>query len=212
MVYPVQLSTVVARLNREPEYNRDPIPPGVSARPTVPGQVQTPTTQWQHRIQATPNMIPIIIDLVRGVKNLVFKDPLEVLARGTGGEHIFVTAFGDDQHPDTARDDGPADQDENGHRQREHGGGGDHEGQCRTQDDDDVENRQDQDEVRECLQKQGGLDACSLAFYAQGDIGDDEVWDNWRLEGPSFVWYFRGTPHVHVWVNVASDASVKLNA
>jgi hypothetical protein len=32
-----------------------------------------------------------------------------------------------------------------------------------------------------------------------------------RLEGP-FVWYFRGYPHVHVWVNVADDASVKLNA
>jgi VWFA-related protein len=86
MIYPVQLSTVVARLTREPELNRDPIPPGVSARPTVPGQVFTPTTQWQHRIQATPNVIPIIIDLVRGVKNLVFSDPLEVLARGTGGE------------------------------------------------------------------------------------------------------------------------------
>jgi hypothetical protein len=70
----------------------------------------------------------------------------------------------------------------------------------------------DRDEVNACLKKQGGLDACSLAFYAQGDIGDDGVWDNWRLEGPSFVWYFRGEPHVHVWVNVASDPSVKLNA
>ena len=35
---------------------------------------------------------------------------------------------------------------------------------------------------------------------------------NWRLEGPSFVWYFRGRPHVHVWVNVADNASPKLNA
>ena len=33
-----------------------------------------------------------------------------------------------------------------------------------------------------------------------------------RLEGPSFVWYFRGRPHVHVWVNVADSASVKLNS
>lgn len=70
----------------------------------------------------------------------------------------------------------------------------------------------DQKEVRECLDAQGGLDKCSLAFYQQGDIGDDGVWDNWRLEGPSFVWYFRGAPHVHVWVNVASDPSIKLNA
>jgi hypothetical protein len=67
---------------------------------------------------------------------------------------------------------------------------------------------EDQDEVRQCLKKQGGLDQCSLAFYTDKDIGKDGVWDNWRLEGPSFVWYFRGTPHIHVWVNVADDAAV----
>src|SRR5262249_32030730 len=65
--------------------------------------------------------------------------------------------------------------------------------------------KQAQEEALECLKKQGGLDKCSLAFYQQGDIGDDGEWDNWRLEGPSFVWYFRGFPHVHVWVNVADD-------
>ncbi len=70
----------------------------------------------------------------------------------------------------------------------------------------------DQAEAMQCLKAQGGLDKCSLAFYAQADIGNDKVWDNWRLEGPSFVWYFRGSPHVHVWVNVASDAAVKTNA
>src|SRR5262249_1899456 len=72
--------------------------------------------------------------------------------------------------------------------------------------------KEDQEEALECLQRQGGLDKCSLAFYKEGDIGNDGEWDNWRLEGPSFVWYFRGYPHVHVWVNVADDASVKLNA
>lgn len=72
--------------------------------------------------------------------------------------------------------------------------------------------KEDQDEALDCLKKQGGLDKCSLAFYKAGDIGDDGEWDNWRLEGPSFVWYYRGTPHVHVWVNVAGDPSVKLNA
>jgi hypothetical protein len=70
----------------------------------------------------------------------------------------------------------------------------------------------DQDEARKCLETQGGLEKCSLAFYTDNDIGGDKVWDNWRLEGPSFVWYFRGAPHVHVWVNIADDASVKLNA
>jgi hypothetical protein len=72
--------------------------------------------------------------------------------------------------------------------------------------------KEDQEEALECLKKQGGLDHCSLAFYKDGDIGDDQEWDNWRLEGPAFVWYFRGEPHVHVWVNVADDPSVKLNA
>lgn len=70
----------------------------------------------------------------------------------------------------------------------------------------------DQDEALKCLHAQGGIDACHLAFFQDGDIGGDRVWDVWRLEGPSFVWHWRGSPHVHVWVNVASDASVQLNA
>ncbi|MEX0586327.1 MAG: DUF3500 domain-containing protein [Pirellulales bacterium] len=70
----------------------------------------------------------------------------------------------------------------------------------------------DRDEVLSALKAQGGLDKCALAFYQDKDTGSDGVWDNWRLEGPSFVWYFRGSPHVHVWVNVASDPGVKTNA
>lgn len=70
----------------------------------------------------------------------------------------------------------------------------------------------DQEEVTKCLKAQGGLDACYIAYYAERDIGEDGVWDNWRLEGPSFVWHYRGAPHVHVWVNVADDPKVKLNA
>jgi hypothetical protein len=71
---------------------------------------------------------------------------------------------------------------------------------------------EDREEALECLKVQGGLDKCSLAFYKDGDIGGDGVWDNWRLEGPAFVWYFRGEPHVHVWVNVADSPEVLLNA
>jgi hypothetical protein len=70
----------------------------------------------------------------------------------------------------------------------------------------------DRDEARTCLAKQGGLDRCRLAFYKQGDIGADGVWDNWRLEGPAFVWHFRGAPHVHVWVNIADAPTVPTNA
>ncbi len=70
----------------------------------------------------------------------------------------------------------------------------------------------DQDEVVAALKKQGGLDECYLAFYRKDDLGDDSVWDNWRLEGPAFVWHYRGAPHVHTWINVADDPSVKLNS
>ncbi|MFM9059380.1 MAG: DUF3500 domain-containing protein [Planctomycetaceae bacterium] len=70
----------------------------------------------------------------------------------------------------------------------------------------------DRDEVRGCLARQGGLDRCRLAFFTKGDIGADGVWDNWRLEGPAFVWYYRGAPHVHVWVNVADSPDVPTNA
>ena len=70
----------------------------------------------------------------------------------------------------------------------------------------------DRDEVRGCLAKQGGLDRCRLAFYREGDLGNDGVWDCWRLEGPAFVWHFRGAPHVHVWVNVADTPTITTNA
>ena len=70
----------------------------------------------------------------------------------------------------------------------------------------------DRDEVVRCLKTQGGLDACHLAFYKEGDLGNDGLFDNWRLEGPSFVWYFRGKPHVHVWVNVADTPDIELNS
>jgi hypothetical protein len=71
---------------------------------------------------------------------------------------------------------------------------------------------EDQEEARLCLKKQGGLHNCHLTFYKDGDIGNDGEWDNWRLEGPAFVWYFRGEPHVHVWVNIADDPTVATNA
>jgi hypothetical protein len=70
----------------------------------------------------------------------------------------------------------------------------------------------DQNEVLACLEKHGGLNACHLAFYQEGDLGNDKVWDNWRLEGPAFVWHFRGAPHVHCWVHVADSPEVELNA
>jgi len=62
--------------------------------------------------------------------------------------------------------------------------------------------REDVDEAFEILKAGGGLDKLSLAFYQEGDLSDDKVWDIWRVEGPSFVWHFRGAPHVHAYINI----------
>jgi hypothetical protein len=69
-----------------------------------------------------------------------------------------------------------------------------------------------QDQVFDALRKQGGLEQCSLAYYRERDLGDDGVWDNWRLEGPSLVWFFRGSPHVHIWIHVAGDRSAPMTS
>lgn len=53
------------------------------------------------------------------------------------------------------------------------------------------------------LLEKGGIENLHLSFYKEGDIGDDGVWDNWRIEGPHMVWYFRGAPHVHTWVHIS---------
>ena len=67
--------------------------------------------------------------------------------------------------------------------------------------------KQDADEALKLIEK-SGFDNLSLAFYKEGDIGNDGVWDNWKLEGPNMVWYFRGAPHVHCWVHVRENAVV----
>lgn len=53
------------------------------------------------------------------------------------------------------------------------------------------------------LIEKANIDDLHLSFYREGDIGNDEVWDNWRIEGPHMVWYFRGAPHVHTWVHIS---------
>jgi hypothetical protein len=68
---------------------------------------------------------------------------------------------------------------------------------------------EDVKEAMGCLKAGGGLDQMHLAFYKDQDIGSDEIWDIWRLEGPTFVWHFRGAPHVHTYVNIASKAKEK---
>ena len=61
---------------------------------------------------------------------------------------------------------------------------------------------EDVDEVMDILESSGGLDELRMAFYHQGDLENDQTWDIWRVEGPSFVWHFRGAPHVHAYINI----------
>lgn len=65
-------------------------------------------------------------------------------------------------------------------------------------------NPTDVKEVMQVLKAGGGLDKLHFAFYQQGDLKNDKVWDIWRVEGPSFVWHFRGAPHVHAYINIAA--------
>jgi hypothetical protein len=62
---------------------------------------------------------------------------------------------------------------------------------------------EDVDEAMAIMKSGGGLDAMHMAFYKADDLGDDQEWDLWRLEGPTFVWHFRGAPHVHAYINIA---------
>jgi hypothetical protein len=64
----------------------------------------------------------------------------------------------------------------------------------------------DVNEAIAILKDGGGLDGLHLAFYESDDIGGDHEWDIWRLEGPTFVWHFRGAPHVHTYVNIGKKA------
>ncbi|MCA9050012.1 MAG: DUF3500 domain-containing protein [Planctomycetaceae bacterium] len=68
--------------------------------------------------------------------------------------------------------------------------------------------QEDRDEVMQIVQESGGTDALHMAFYSKGDLKSDKVWDIWRVEGPSFVWHFRGAPHVHAYINIGQRKSV----
>jgi len=65
---------------------------------------------------------------------------------------------------------------------------------------------EDAEEVMAMLKADGGVGKLNMAFYSNNDLNKDSVWDIWRVEGPSFVWHFRGAPHVHAYINIAAKA------
>jgi hypothetical protein len=65
--------------------------------------------------------------------------------------------------------------------------------------------QEDADEVMEIIRRNGGLEQLHLAFY-RDNPNNDAHWHFWRLEGPGFVWNYRILPHVHCYVNIASQA------
>lgn len=93
MVYAVRLSTAKVKATQPAQVKRDPFPPGVSARPTAPGVVSTPNTQAQSHVEVV-NAVPYIIEAIRGVKNLIFNDPLQMLTQGTGGKQMATFTEG----------------------------------------------------------------------------------------------------------------------
>ena len=62
--------------------------------------------------------------------------------------------------------------------------------------------KKDSDEALNYIRANGGVDALVMSFYKNLDVGNDGIWDVWQLESPTMVWYFRGSPHVHTWVNI----------
>ncbi len=64
---------------------------------------------------------------------------------------------------------------------------------------------EDVSEAMESLEQGGGLQGLSMAFYQKNDLNNDQEWDIWRIEGPSFVCHFRGAPHVHAYLNIGTQ-------
>ncbi len=62
-----------------------------------------------------------------------------------------------------------------------------------------------------CLEHNGGIDSLFLAYYRDGEVGSGGYSQIFRLEGPAAVFYFRGAPHLHAFINVAMDGAAPLS-
>ncbi len=74
-----------------------------------------------------------------------------------------------------------------------------------TYPEDDVEYAQ------KCLQHNGGLESLWLSYYREGEVDRSGEFQIFRLEGPAAVFYFRGYPHVHAFINLAMNGDAPLS-
>ncbi|HEX4804091.1 MAG TPA: DUF3500 domain-containing protein [Myxococcaceae bacterium] len=63
----------------------------------------------------------------------------------------------------------------------------------------------------QCLEHHGGLERLYLSYYEDSEVDRSGQFQNFRLEGPAAVFYFRGYPHVHAFINVGMDGDEPLS-
>lgn len=66
---------------------------------------------------------------------------------------------------------------------------------------------EDSQEAMSIIDANGGMESLRFAFYKSNDLGNDGIWDIWRIEGPSAVIHFRGAPHVHAYIHIGEPKS-----
>ena len=55
----------------------------------------------------------------------------------------------------------------------------------------------------ETIEQNNVVDRLHVSWFdGKYDIGSDQVWDTWQIEGPDMVWYFRGQPHIHCYFHL----------
>ena len=55
----------------------------------------------------------------------------------------------------------------------------------------------------ETIESKNMVDDLYVSWYdGKFDVGSDQVWDTWQIEGPDMVWYFRGQPHIHCYFHL----------
>ena len=70
---------------------------------------------------------------------------------------------------------------------------------------------EDAEYAQSCVDANGGVGALRVSYYQQGEAGPAGRFQIFRLEGPAAVFYFRGHPHLHAFINVGMDGDAPLS-